>query len=327
MVHPSEETFPAGFRRGNSSEEPIRLTAPAEDGEVRQQPKTENMMRNYSKLLGALAATTALAAGSAFAGSTAPMSTAAPASCDAAFQGDVHVGYNSDYIFRGTDLGDDMVEAGIDLSYKAYGLNFSGGLWYASIEDSALGNLAPFATIPDHYSELDVYGEVSKDFGFATLFAGYIWYHYENTSFQLGPFAGKLIDDSQEAYFGASRELVWGINGSLAYYWAIEGENQGYSELGLEKKFEFTPCINLDLGSKLGYLVEEGQLSHWTTSATLNFKVKDTFTISPYVAYSVELDGLEDYGSYNHSAISKFIGGPSSEENHFFGGVKASVSF
>lgn len=287
------------------------------------------MMRNYSKLLGALAATSALAAGSAFAGSTvAPTSAPAPASCDAAFQGDLHIGYNSDYIFRGTDLGDGMSEAGIDLSYEAAGLNFSGGLWYASVENSAIGNLVPFATIPDHYDELDVYGEVSKDFGFATAFAGYIWYHYQNTDFQVGPFNGKLIDDAQEVYFGLSRELVWGINGSLTYFWDVETDNSGYTELGLEKKIEFTPCISLDLGSKLGYLAEEGELSHLTTSAAVNFKVKDTFTISPYVAYSVELDGLEEYGSFNHSAINSFIGGPNSgESNYLFGGVKASVSF
>jgi hypothetical protein len=287
------------------------------------------MMRNYSKLLGTLAATTALAAGSAFAGTTAPVTTApAPASCDVAFKGDIHIGYNSDYIFRGTDLGDDMTEAGIDLSYEAFGLNFSGGLWYASIEDSALGNLVPFASIPDHYSELDTYVEVSKDFGFATAYVGYIWYHYQDTEFQVGPFAGKLIDDAQEVYFGLSRELFWGVKGSLTYYWDIETDNQGYSEAGLEKNIEFTPCISLDLGSKLGYLAEEGELSHWTTSATLNFKVKDTFTISPYIAYSVELDGLEDYGSFNHSAINKFVGTPvSGEDNYLFGGVKASVSF
>jgi len=267
-------------------------------GESQQQPKTENMMRNYSKLLGALAATSAFAAGSAFAG-TPVMTTTAPtqtaAACDAGFDGNIHIGYNTDYIFRGTDQGNDMVEAGLDLSKDFGGFSLSGGLWHASINDSVVGD----------YDELDLYAEASKDFGFATAYIGYIWYHYQGTD---------EIDDAQELYFGLSRDLGWGINASLTYYWDVETDNQGYTELGLEKSIEFTPCISLDLGSKLAYLVEEGDFSHWTTSAALNFKIKETFTISPYVAYSVELDGAEEYSGKN-------------EHNYLFGGVKASVSF
>lgn len=256
------------------------------------------MMRNYSKLLGALAATSALAAGSAFAGSPV-MTTSAPtqtaAACDAGFEGNIHIGYNTDYIFRGTDQGEDMVEAGLDLSKDFGGFNLSGGLWYASITDSHVGD----------YDELDLYAEASKDFGFATAYVGYIWYHFEGTD---------EIDDAQEVYFGLSRELFWGIDASLTYYWDVETDNQGYTELGLKKSFEFTPCISLDLGSKLAYLVEEGDFSHWTTSAAVNFKVKDTFTISPYLGVAVELDGAEEYSG-------------KSEKDYLFGGVKASVSF
>jgi hypothetical protein len=257
------------------------------------------MMRNYSKLLGALAATSALAAGSAFAGAPvmapAPVQTAS--GCDAGFEGNMHIGYNTDYIFRGTDQGNDMAEFGLDLSKDFGGFNLSGGLWYGSINDSHLDE--------GDYSELDLYAEASKDFGFATAYVGYIWYHFENND---------EIDDAQEIYFGLSRDLGWGINASLTYYWDVETDNQGYTELGLEKNIEFTPCISLDLASKLAYLVEEGQLSHWTTSAAVNFKVKETFTISPYVAYAVELEGAEDYSG-------------KSEHNYLFGGVKASVSF
>jgi len=288
------------------------------------------MMRNYSKLLGALAATSALAAGSAFAGSpvmttSAPMQTAS--ACDSALEGNVHVGYASEYIFRGTELGDDLFEAGADLSYKAAGLNFSGGFWYGSVSESRIGNAGAlgFDSVPDHFDELDVYAEVSKDFGFATAYVGYIWYHYPDMNVVDDGDSFKLIDDAQEVYFGLSRELFWGVNGSLTYYWDVETDNQGYTELALEKSFEFTPCISLDLGTKLGYLFEEGEFSHWTTSAQVNFKVKQNLTISPYVAVSVELDGLEDYGSFNTPAGA--FGAAPSEGDQFVAGVKASVSF
>jgi len=284
------------------------------------------MMRNYSKLLGALAATSALAAGSAFAGSpvmtsSAPMQTAS--ACDSALEGNVHVGYATEYIFRGTELGDDLFEAGADLSYKVAGLNLSGGFWYGSVSDSRLGNLGG-ANIPDHFDELDVYGEVSKDFGFATAYIGYIWYHYPDMEISSGGDSLKLIDDAQEVYFGLSRELFWGVNGSLTYYWDVETDNQGYTELAFEKSFEFTPCISLDLGTKFGYLFEEGEFSHWTTSAQLNFKVKQNFTISPYVALSVELDGLEDYGTFNVPFNAESLPG---EGDNLTAGIKASVSF
>lgn len=286
------------------------------------------MMRNYSKLLGALAATSALAAGSAFAGSPV-MTTSAPtqtaSACDSALEGNVHIGYASEYIFRGTELGDDLFEAGLDLSYKAFDLNFSGGLWYGSVSNSRLGNLGS-TELPDHFDELDLYAEVSKDFGFATAYIGYISYQYPDMEVSTGGGTFKLIDDAQEVYFGLSRELFWGVNGSLTYYWDVETDNQGYTELAFEKSFEFTPCISLDLGTKFGYLFEEGEFSHWTTSAQLNFKVKENFTISPYVAFSVELDGLEDYGSFNvpGGALS---GLSASEEDNLVAGVKASVSF
>jgi len=287
------------------------------------------MMRNYSKLLGALAATSALAAGSAFAGS--PVMTPAPtqtaSACDSALEGNVHVGYASEYIFRGTELGDDLFEAGLDLSYKAFDLNFSGGFWYGSVSDSRIGNgvFGP-VNLPDHFDELDVYGEVSKDFGFATAYVGYIWYHYPDMEISAPGGSVKLIDDAQEIYFGLSRELFWGVNGSLTYYWDVETDNQGYTELGFEKSFEFTPCISLDLGTKFGYLIEEGDFSHWTTSAQLNFKVKENFTVSPYVACSVELDGLEDYGSFNVPGGALFGLSPN-EGNNLVAGIKASVSF
>ena len=292
------------------------------------------MMRNYSKLLGALAATSALAAGSAFAGSpvmttSAPMQTAS--ACDSALEGNVHVGYASEYIFRGTELGDDLFEAGLDLSYKAFDLNFSGGFWYGSVSNSRIGNLSNIFGFdaPDHFDELDLYAEVSKDFGFATAYIGYISYQYPDMEVSTGGSTVKLIDDAQEVYFGLSRELFWGVNGSLTYYWDVETDNQGYTELAFEKTIEFTPCISLDLGTKLGYLFEEGEFSHWTTSAQLNFKVKQNFTISPYVAVSVEMDGLEDYGSFNvpAGAIGLANGLTSDEGDQLVAGVKASVSF
>src|SRR6476620_4555054 len=259
--------------------------------ERQQQPNTETMMRNYSKTIGALAAASALVAGNA----------------SAEIEGELHVGYNSMYVFRGIDLGSNMAEAGADISTEWNGIGLSAGVWYASIEDGNFGNVGPIQ-LPDHYSELDVYTEVSKDFGFATAFVGYIWYHNQDASVSVFGNDLKIIDDSQEIYFGLSRELFWGINGSLTYFWDIETDNGGYSELALDKTFKLHECVDLVTAAKVGYSVEEGQHQHTTLSATVNIKATDTVTISPYVAYSFQGSALEAFDS---NPVNKYpIGAP-----------------
>jgi len=266
------------------------------------------MMRNYRKTIGALAAASALVAGYA----------------SADIEGDVHIGYSSDYIFRGADLGNGLAEAGVDLSTDYAGLNFSGGLWYGSIEKSDLFDGPGFA-IPSHYSELDIYGAVSKDFGFVTAHLGYIWYIYQDNDVVTPVGSFKLRDDAQELYFGLSREIYWGINGALTYYMPVEGENGGYLELGLDKTFKLHECVDLVAGVKAGYFVEAHDWAHVTPSLTLNIKVKDNVTISPYVAYSFEGDDLATVSGNNK--IQSALGIAPSESDHFYGGVKVSVKF
>ena len=268
------------------------------------------MIRNYSKTIGALAAASALAAGYA----------------SAEIEGEVHLGYNTQYIFRGIDLGEDMVEAGADVSTIWNGFGLSAGLWYASIQNGNFGNFG-LIQLPDQYSELDLYGEVSKDLGFATVSVGYIWYHNQDAEASILGQSLKLIDDSQEIYFGISRELFWGINGSLTYYWDIETDNNGYTELALDKTFKLHDCVDLVAGAKLGYAAEEGQIQHTTLGVTVNIKATDTVTVSPYVAYSFQGYALE---GVNSNPLGKFLPPGvlvNDQHDQFFGGVKVAVSF
>lgn len=277
-------------------------------------------MRNYSKTI--IAAATALAAGSAFAGTPASAPAPAPA---AAPIGELHVGYTTEYIWRGAEYGDDLVEAGVDLSTEWNGLGLSAGAWYGSVHNSTLLNGIPNVNIPDHLDELDLYGEVSKDFGFLKAHLGYIWYHFDQQQAQLGPVSLKLIDDRQEIYFGVSRELYWGIEGSLTYYWDVETDNGGYTELGFTKSFEVCPRSSLDLSWKTGYFVEEGEFSHTALVAAYNFKVTDTATLTPFVGVSVELDAVDEV--FGATKIQSLIGGSNDQGNQLFGGVKFAVSF
>ena len=75
-------------------------------------------MQNYCKTIGALAAASALVAGNA----------------QAEVEYELHAGYSSEYLFRGLDLGDDLVEAGVNAATEWQGFGFSAGAWYGSFE-------------------------------------------------------------------------------------------------------------------------------------------------------------------------------------------------
>ena len=233
-------------------------------------------MKNYCKTIGALAAASALVAGNA----------------SAEVEYEIHTGYSNQYLFRGLDLGDDLVEAGADVATEWNGLGLSAGAWYGS-----------FANGGADFDELDLYGEVSKDLGFASLAVGYI--SYQNLR--------ALGDDAQEVYFSASKEF-FGVDFSLTYFWDIETDNDGYTELGASKGFELSPCLTLNTGATLAYLCEESEFAHLTAKVSLDWAFTETATISPFVAASW---GLTSEAGNTHSAA----------DEEFVGGTMLSVSF
>ncbi|MBM3863584.1 MAG: hypothetical protein FJ385_06475, partial [Verrucomicrobia bacterium] len=149
-------------------------------------------MQHYCKTIGALAAASALVAGIA----------------TAEVEYEISTGYSSMYLWRGLDLGDDLVETSLDVATEYNGLDLSAGAWYGSFDNH------PYA----EDNELDLYGEVAKDLGFATAGLGYIFYHR--------PGEGGTVDDSQELYVSLSRDLGF-AQAALAYYWDLEGDNDG----------------------------------------------------------------------------------------------------
>ena len=240
----------------------------------------------------------ALVSGSAFAGEVAPIAyNPAPS-----FEGDISVGYHSDYIFRGAQLGTDMFTSAVNVSKSAWGLDFTAGAWYGSFE-SAGANV----------DELDLTFGVSKDLGFARFNTGYIHYNTDT---------GSANSELSEIYVGFSKDLCYGISSSLTYFIETsgelssdEGDNDGYTQLSLAKSDLFLE--GLTLSNDLGYLVEKGQLNHNTTTLGYDFALTDTATITPYIAYTWELDDLEGDGTR----------GSGMEQNRLHGGVALTVSF
>jgi hypothetical protein len=241
-------------------------------------------MKNYCKTIGALAAASALVAGNA----------------SAEVEYEIHTGYTNEYLFRGLDLGDDLVEVGVDVATEWNGLGLSAGAWYGTFSP----NTDFYAVGPDaDGDELDVYAEVSKDLGFATAAVGYIYYMNQRN----------ITDDAQEVYFSLAKEF-FGVDFSLAYFWDIETDNDGYTELGASKGFELSPCVTLNTGAVLGYLCEQGQVGHLTAKVALDWAFTETATLSPFVAHSWSMS----------DDVDTIYGG---NDNEFVAGTMLSVSF
>ena len=260
-------------------------------------------MQNYCKTIGALAAASALVAGNALAGTSAPVS--APASApESGIEYELHAGYSSEYLFRGRDLGDDLIEVGFDIASEWNGIGLSAGAWYGSFDAANTVKAGPFSQdVQLDTDELDLYAEVSKDLGFLKASVGYIAYIY-NQAQSNKKFAN--LDDAQEVYFSVARDFGF-AEASLTYFWGIEGDNDGYSELALSRSFELNSCLALNVGTNVGYLVEQGQATAWTTKVALDWGFAEHAKLSPFVAVSVALS--DDNDTLYKSSGNEFVAG------------------
>ena len=225
---------------------------------------------HYScKTIGVLAAASALVAGNA--------------SAETEYK--LHTGYSSEYLWRGLDLGNDLIEAGVDVTAEWNGLGLTAGAWY--------GN---FNYAHQNLDELDLYGEVSKDFGWIKGSIGYVAYLYPKTG----------GDTYQEIYFGVSRDLGF-ATASLKYFWGVQGENYDYTELGLSKSFELNKSFSLTVDSNLGFMLEQGQATAWTTKLTLDWSFAEHAKLSPFIAVSFPLSDGADTPCFH--ANNECVGG------------------
>ncbi|MEN9975304.1 MAG: hypothetical protein RLZZ282_1310 [Verrucomicrobiota bacterium] len=246
-------------------------------------------MQNYCKTIGVLAAATALVAGNAM----------------AEVEYELHTGYTSDYLYRGVIIGNNLIETGADVKADLGGVALSAGAWYGS-----------FTNDGDNANEMDLYTEVSKDLDFLKVSVGYIYRLYD-----FGGNDNNVNFCTQEVYAGMSKDLGF-AELSMTYYWGVEGNDQsyaggmteGYTELGLRRSIEINPCLSLNLGTNVGYLVEGGDFTAWTTKVALDWGFAEHAKLSPFGAMSIAM------GESTRSLWS-------STENEFVAGSMLSVTF
>ena len=239
-------------------------------------------MQNYCKTIGALAAASALVAGNASAEVEYTLGT----------------GYTSEYLWRGANLGEDLVEASFGASTEWNGIGLSAGAWYGSYDKTVIDDEDEALNEYD-VDELDLFAEASKDLGFVTAALGYIYYMNEDIIAD--------TDDAQEVYVKLSRDLGF-ANAYAVYFWDVEGDNDGYSEIGLSRGFELNQCLTLNLSTNYGFMFEETQDTAWTTKAALDWGFAENAKLSPFVALSVALSD-NNHGEYYGDTKNELIGG------------------
>jgi hypothetical protein len=202
-------------------------------------------------------------------------------------------GYDTKYIFRGVDFGDHLIwgslVAPIKLTDK---LTFTFAPWYGNIADG-------------EYDELDLVAGFTYDAGFATIGIGYTWYYF--------PFSGF---DTSEPNITISKSFGK-VNWFAGAYWDLEADNGDsgwYYETGFNSTIALTDKISLVPEAKVSYATDYyGQDGFNNVILKLGMPVAltKTATLTPYIAGSIALEGLDDIG----------------QDDELIGGVSLSVTF
>ncbi len=246
---------------------------------------------NTTKTIGAFLAVAALSSGAAM----------------AEIEGDIYAGYATQYNFRGVNNGDDLGEAGVNLSTKCplTGGTITAGVWYGSVnaDDRLLDN-----------QMISTLG-ISKQFDAVDVGFGFIRYDFDNSG-------RSFFSDTSEIYLSAATDLYAGVRGKVAAYYDVEINDGWYLEGTLSKSFEINETVDLTVTGGLSVYQSHASntdgLNQLFVTVAMPWAVKDNVTLTPYVKYS-------DVDSDQFSGING--GDLDSGDNEFFGGIRLSVSF
>lgn len=235
----------------------------------------------------------------AFGGDDAQIKNPLPV-CSVPFSGSVLTGYDSDFIFRGQNLGDHAVTGAVDLDYLvSQGLNLNLSSTYVNV-----------AGTPEELDRLD--SRAFAEFLFGPLDAGIgaNWYYFPESS--------SALPDYLEGGLTLGRDLGVAYLG-FGYFYDFEAEGS-YFELGIDKVIQLGKCLHLNLGTGIGYGTEDyvaGGLTnggdHVYVVGGLIYQLTQAANLNAYVAGNFLYDDLE-------AALPL-------HDDEFYGGVSLQVSF
>lgn len=242
------------------------------------------------KTITAIVASVALA-GAAFAGE-APVDPV----CAVGFTGDVSVGYDTDLLHRGQNLGQDVITAAVNTQHDLGGLDLSLGAEYNNVTDPAVGD------------RLTTSGWLGFDLAGLDAGLGLNWYHF--------PELDGALDDTLEIGFTLSHDLGF-ATAHFGYYYDFDADGS-YIKGALTKDIALADCLDLNLGAGIGYgdddysagLTNGGE--HVCVKAGLTYHLTETASLSAYIA------GNFLYGDAADLAA---------DDDEVYGGVSLGVSF
>ena len=199
---------------------------------------------------------------------------------------EVCVGYDTDYMFRGVNLGQDLLWSDVNVSTSlSDGLDLGVGAWYANVADDA-GN-----------DELDIYAGLSTSMGDMSVDLGATYYYYPD------PTAGEGTLE-----FGIGLGTSAGpIDLSLGLYYDIDLE-AAYYEVGAATSFDLTDTMAVDVGGAIGN-ADGDTLTALTFTIGVPITLSDSASLSPYVGVNIPLDDYEDeFGDDIYSGLSLTVG-------------------
>ena len=199
---------------------------------------------------------------------------------------EVSVGYDTDYMFRGVNLGQDLLWSDVNVSTSlSDGLDLGVGAWYANVADDA-GN-----------DELDIYAGLSTSMGDMSVDLGATYYYYPD------PTAGEGTLE-----FGIGLGTSAGpIDLSLGLYYDIDLE-AAYYEVGAATSFDLTDTMAVDVGGAIGN-ADGDTLTALTFTIGVPITLSVRASLSPYVGVNIPLDDYEDeFGDDIYSGLSLTVG-------------------
>lgn len=208
------------------------------------------------------------------------------------------VGYDSKYIFRGVDFGDHLVWTSLTVPIKLTDkLTFTFAPWYGNIADG-------------EYDELDVVAGFTYDLGFATVGLGYTWYYFPFSSFDTSE--PNVTIQSCLGELGACK-INW-FAGAFCDFEADGGDEGWYFETGLNTTIQITDAISLVPEARVTYGKDYYGVDGFNNvllKLGAPIALTKTATLTPYIAGSIVLEGLDDIG----------------QDDELIGGVSLTVTF
>ncbi|MBX7210290.1 MAG: hypothetical protein K1X78_18385 [Verrucomicrobiaceae bacterium] len=218
------------------------------------------------------------------------------------------VGYDSSYLFRGVDFGDNWISTALSLDIPlvdkvkaTLDANF-GSL--ADDSDNFIGNQS--------YQRLELGAGIAYDAGAAEIGFGYRWYHH------MGDLDSAFEDGHEVGLTVASSVGPVNVGIGTYYDFAIDG---WYLEAAANTEVKINDMFSIVPGANIGYAIDYSwhdrnfsgdNFTHVGVSIAFPVKLSSRATLTPYIAANFPLTALDNTNV---------------DDDKLYGGVSLSVKF